>query len=143
MIQLVAQAGYSSSYSNVREGFYGQDTNAISYNLCRINMLLHNLKHDMFDIAHGDTLTEPKHSVLFDAIVSNRPYSIKWEGKDNPDLCVDPRFNPAGAIASKSKADLAFVLHVISRLTPTGTGAIVVFPGYSTAGEPSRRFAST
>lgn len=99
---------------NVRECFYGQEINLTIYNLARINMFLHDINFNRFDIALGDTLTDPKHWDYqpFDAIVSNPPYSIKWEGSDNPLLINDPRFAPAGILAPKSKADLAFVMHI-------------------------------
>ncbi|WP_066831742.1 type I restriction-modification system subunit M [Rufibacter ruber] len=116
---------------NVRQGFYGQEVNITTYNLCRINMFLHDINYEKFDIAHGDTLTEPKHwdDEPFDAIVSNPPYSIKWDGDANPLLINDPRFSPAGVLAPKSKADLAFTMHILSWLATSGTAAIVEFPG--------------
>jgi len=116
---------------NVRKGFFGQEINLTTYNLCRINMFLHDINYEKFDIAHGDTLTDPKHwnDEPFDAIVSNPPYSIHWEGDANPLLINDPRFSPAGVLAPKSKADLAFTMHMLSWLSPRGTAAIVEFPG--------------
>lgn len=116
---------------NVRLGFFGQEINLTTYNLCRINMFLHDIGFEKFDIAHGDTLTDPKHwdDEPFDAIVSNPPYSIRWEGDSNPVLINDPRFSPAGVLAPKSKADLAFTMHMLSWLSTTGTAAIVEFPG--------------
>lgn len=116
---------------NVRQGFFGQEVNITTYNLCRINMFLHDINYEKFDIAHGDTLTDPKHwdDEPFDAIVSNPPYSIKWEGDANPLLINDPRFAPAGVLAPKSKADLAFTLHMLHWLSTSGTAAIVEFPG--------------
>jgi type I restriction enzyme M protein len=116
---------------NVRLGFFGQEINITTYNLCRINMFLHDIDYDKFDIGHGDTLTNPLHwdDEPFEAIVSNPPYSIKWEGKDNPLLIDDPRFSPAGVLAPKSKADLAFIMHSLSWLATSGTAAIVCFPG--------------
>ena len=116
---------------NVRQGFFGQEINITTYNLCRINMFLHDIDYDKFDIAHGDTLTEPAHmnDEPFEAIVSNPPYSIKWEGDDNPVLINDPRFSPAGVLAPKSKADMAFIMHSLSWLATNGTAAIVCFPG--------------
>ena len=115
----------------VRLGFFGQEINLTTYNLCRINMFLHDIGFEKFDIAHGDTLTDPKHwdDEPFDAIVSNPPYSIRWEGDSNPVLINDPRFSPAGVLAPKSKADLAFTMHMLSWLSTTGTAAIVEFPG--------------
>jgi type I restriction enzyme M protein len=116
---------------NVRQGFFGQEINLSTYNLCRINMFLHDVNFEKFDIAHGNTLTEPKHwdDEPFDAIVSNPPYSIKWEGDANPLLINDHRFSPAGILAPKSKADLAFTMHILSWLSTSGTAAIVEFPG--------------
>jgi len=116
---------------NVRNGFYGQEINITTYNLCRINMFLHDIDFDKFDIAHGDTLTEPAHwdDEPFEAIVSNPPYSIKWEGDSSQILINDSRFSPAGVLAPKSKADLAFIMHSLSWLAPNGTAAIVCFPG--------------
>jgi len=116
---------------NVRQGFYGQEINITTYNLCRINMFLHDIGYDQFDIGHGDTLTEPMHwdDEPFEAIVSNPPYSIKWEGADNSLLINDERFSPAGVLAPKSKADLAFIMHSLSWLATNGTAAIVCFPG--------------
>ena len=116
---------------NVRMGFYGQEINLTTYNLCRINMFLHDINYNHFDVAHGDTLTDPNHwdDEPFDAIVSNPPYSIKWEGKNNPLLINDPRFLPAGVLAPPSKADLAFTMHMLSWLSTSGTAAIVEFPG--------------
>lgn len=116
---------------NVRQGFYGQEINITTYNLCRINMFLHDINYNNFDIGHGDTLTDPKHwdDEPFDAIVSNPPYSINWEGDANPVLINDPRFSPAGVLAPKSKADLAFTMHMLSWLSTSGTAAIVEFPG--------------
>jgi type I restriction enzyme M protein len=116
---------------NVHQGFYGQEINLTTYNLCRINMFLHDINYEKFNIAHGDTLTDPAHwdAEPFEAIVSNPPYSIKWEGDANPLLINDPRFAPAGVLAPKSKADLAFTLHILSWLAVNGTAAIVEFPG--------------
>ena len=114
-----------------RQGFYGQEINLTTYNLCRINMFLHDIDFDKFDIAHEDTLLSPQHwdDEPFEVIVSNPPYSIKWEGDDNPVLINDPRFSPAGVLAPKSKADLAFIMHSLAWLATNGTAAIVCFPG--------------
>jgi len=116
---------------NVRNGFYGQDENITAYNLCRINMFLHDINFDDFDIAHGDTLINPHHwdDEPFEAIVSNPPYSKKWAGKDNPLLINDPRYAPAGVLAPTSKSDFAFILHSLAWLAASGTAAIVCFPG--------------
>lgn len=115
----------------VRNGFYGQEINITTYNLCRINMFLHDIGYEKFDIAHGDTLKAPAHwdDEPFEAIVSNPPYSIPWDGSDNPILINDPRFSPAGVLAPKSKADMAFIMHSLSWLANNGTAAIVCFPG--------------
>lgn len=116
---------------NVRQGFFGQEINLTTYNLCRINMFLHDINYNRFDMAHGDTLVNPKHwdDEPFDAIVSNPPYSIKWDGDANPMMINDSRFSPAGVLAPKSKADLAFTMHMLSWLSTSGTAAIVEFPG--------------
>lgn len=116
---------------HVRQGFYGQEINITTYNLCRINMFLHDIDYDKFNIANEDTLIAPQHwdDEPFEVIVSNPPYSIKWEGDDNPVLINDPRFSPAGVLAPKSKADLAFIMHSLSWLATNGTAAIVCFPG--------------
>lgn len=116
---------------NVTKGFFGQEINITTYNLCRINMFLHDINYEKFDIAHGDTLMDPKHGddEPFEAIVSNPPYSIKWEGSDNPLLINDERFEGPGVLAPKSYADLAFTLHILRWLAVNGTAAIVEFPG--------------
>jgi len=116
---------------NVRQGFFGQEINITTYNLCRINMFLHDIDYDKFDIRHADTLMDPLHwdDEPFEAIVSNPPYSIKWDGDSNSLLINDPRFSPAGVLAPKSKADLAFIMHSLSWLATSGTAAIVCFPG--------------
>lgn len=112
-------------------GFYGQEINLTTYNLARINMFLHDVNYAKFSMAHGDTLIDPQHwdDEPFEAIVSNPPYSIKWEGDANPLLINDERFAPAGVLAPKSRADLAFTLHMLSWLAVDGTAAIVEFPG--------------
>ena len=116
---------------NVRQGFFGQEINLTTYNLCRINMFLHDINFEKFDIALGDTLIDPAHidEAPFDAVVSNPPYSVKWPGKNNPLLINDPRYAPAGVLAPPSKADLAFTMHILSSLSVDGTAAIVEFPG--------------
>ena len=128
---LLLKAAKILSRDMVRQGFFGQEINLTTYNLCRINMFLHDIDYDKFDIAHGDTLTDPKHwdDEPFEVIVSNPPYSIKWEGDGNATLINDPRFSPAGVLAPKSKADLAFIMHSLSWLATDGTAAIVCFPG--------------
>ena len=116
---------------NVRLGFFGQEVNLTTYNLARINMFLHDINYERFDLAHGDTLLDPAHwdDEPFEAIVSNPPYSIQWDGDSNPLLINDPRYAPAGVLAPKSKADLAFTMHMLSWLAVTGTAAIVQYPG--------------
>lgn len=116
---------------NVRIGFYGQELNRTTYNLARINMFLHDINFSKFSIEHGDTLLDPKHydEEPFQAIVSNPPYSTRWIGADDPTLINDPRFAPAGVLAPKTKADLAFVMHILHWLATDGTAAIVEFPG--------------
>lgn len=115
----------------VQNGFYGQEKNITTYNLCRINMFLHDIGFDKFDIACEDTLTHPQHwdDEPFELIVSNPPYSIKWVGDEDATLINDPRFSPAGVLAPKSKSDMAFIMHALSWLAPNGTAAIVCFPG--------------
>ena len=111
--------------------YFGQEVNPTTYNLCRINMFLHNVNFDNFDIRLEDTLLKPQHmsDAPFDAIVSNPPYSLKWDGKDNPILINDERYAPAGVLAPKSAADLAFTMHMLWHLSEQGTAAIVEFPG--------------
>ncbi len=116
---------------NVRNGFFGQEINLTTYNLCRINMFLHDIGYDKFNIACEDTLLSPQHwdDEPFEVIVSNPPYSIKWAGDENPLLINDPRYSPAGVLAPKSKADFAFIMHSLSWLATNGTASIVCFPG--------------
>ncbi len=128
---LLLQSAKILGKDNVRQGFFGQEINLTTYNLCRINMFLHDVGFDKFDIAHGDTLTNPIHEndEPFEVIVSNPPYSIRWDGDANPILINDPRFSPAGVLAPKSKADLAFIMHCLAWLATNGAAAIVCFPG--------------
>ena len=128
---LLLQVNKIFGADKVRTGFFGQEINITTYNLCRINRFLHNINYEHFDIQCGDTLLEPKHwdDEPFDVIVSNPPYSIKWVGEDDATLINDPRFAPAGVLAPKSKADLAFAMHMLAWLSETGTAAIVEFPG--------------
>lgn len=116
--------------NNVRQGFFGQEINITTFNLARINMFLHDINYEKFNLVHWDTLKNPWHwdEEPFEAIVSNPPYSINWEGDANPLLINDPRFSPAGVLAPKSKADLAFTMHMLSWLATNGTAAIVEFP---------------
>jgi type I restriction enzyme M protein len=115
----------------IEDGFFGQEINHTTYNLARMNMFLHNINYDKFNIQLGNTLIDPHFldDKPFDAIVSNPPYSVKWIGSDDPTLINDERFAPAGVLAPKSKADFAFVLHALSNLSPRGRAAIVCFPG--------------
>ncbi len=128
---LLLQSAKILGKDNVRQGFFGQEINLTTYNLCRINMFLHDVGFDKFDIAHGDTLTNPIHEndEPFEVIVSNPPYSIRWDGDANTILINDPRFSPAGVLAPKSKADLAFIMHCLAWLATNGAAAIVCFPG--------------
>ncbi len=125
----------------VEEGFFGQEINHTTYNLARMNMFLHNINYDKFNIQLGDALTEPRFGDdrPFDAIVSNPPYSVKWIGSDDPTLINDDRFAPAGVLAPKSKADFAFVLHALSYLSGKGRAAIVCFPGIFYRGGAERK----
>lgn len=128
---LLLQAIKVLGKNNIKKGFYGQEKNPTTYNLCRINMFLHDIDYDKFSIACEDTLTDPQHwdDEPFDVIVSNPPYSVKWDGDDNPLLINDQRFAPAGVLAPKGKADLAFVMHMLSWLSTDGVASIVCFPG--------------
>lgn len=125
----------------VKNGFFGQEINITTYNLCRINMFLHDVGFDKFDIACEDTLISPQHwdDEPFDLIVSNPPYSIKWAGSDNPLLINDPRFSPAGVLAPKGNADFAFIMHSLSWLSTSGTAAIVCFPGIMYRGKAEQK----
>lgn len=128
---LLLQAKKQFDEHIIEEGFFGQEINHTTYNLARMNMFLHNINYDKFNIQRGDTLTQPhfQDDKPFDAIVSNPPYSVKWIGSDDPTLINDDRFAPAGVLAPKSKADFAFVLHALSYLSAKGRAAIVCFPG--------------
>ena len=128
---LLLQAKKQFDEHIIEDGFYGQEINHTTYNLARMNMFLHNVNYDKFDIALGNTLLDPQFGdeKPFDAIVSNPPYSINWIGNDDPTLINDERFAPAGVLAPKSKADFAFVLHALSYLSSRGRAAIVCFPG--------------
>ena len=127
---LLLQLGKVKGFDKV-DNFFGQEINRTTYNLSRINMFLHGVPYDRFDIACEDTLLHPQHwdEQPMDAIVSNYPYSIKWVGEDDPTLINDPRFAPAGVLAPKSKADLAFLMHITNWLSSDGTAAVVSFPG--------------
>lgn len=116
---------------NIERGFYGQEIDLTTYNLCRINMFLHNIEFDKFSIVREDTLLSPQHwdDQPFELIVSNPPFSVPWEGDKNPLLINDPRFSPAGVLAPASKGDMAFIMHSLSWLASNGAAAIVCFPG--------------
>lgn len=128
---LLLQAKKQFDQHIIEDGFYGQEINHTTYNLARMNMFLHNVNYDKFDITLGDTLIDPKHDNFkpFDAIVSNPPYSVKWIGSGDPTLINDERYAPASVLAPKSKADFAFILHSLSYLSAKGRAAIVCFPG--------------
>lgn len=128
---LLLQAIKVLGKNNVKKGFYGQEKNITTYNLCRINMFLHDVDFDKFSIACDDTLTSPQHwdDEPFDVIVSNPPYSLPWSGADNPLLINDPRFSPAGVLAPRKNADFAFIMHSLAWLSSTGVASIVCFPG--------------
>ena len=128
---LLLQARKQFEEHKIQDGFWGQEINHTTYNLARMNMFLHNINYDKFDISLGDTLLNPRYGDQkpFDAIVSNPPYSVNWIGSDDPTLINDDRFAPAGVLAPKSKADFAFVLHALSYLSARGRAVIVCFPG--------------
>ncbi|WP_143823653.1 type I restriction-modification system subunit M, partial [Mycoplasmopsis agassizii] len=129
---------------NVR-GFDGQEINLTTYNLARINMFLHDINFGKFNLTYGDTLTHPSAShnkpSNYEAIVSNPPYSVKWDGNANGLLTNDDRFKGPGVLAPKSKGDFAFVMHILHLLSVQGTAAIVEFPGtlYRTGAEEKIR----
>ena len=128
---LLLKAAKILDLNKIKDGFYGQEKNITTKNLATINMFLHGIDYDQFDIARGDTLVDPKHwdDEPFDVIVSNPPYSVSWEGSDNISLTTDPRFSPAGVLAPKGKADMAFIMHMLAWLAEGGTASIVCFPG--------------
>ena len=138
---LLLQSAKILGKHNVRQGYFGQENNLTIYNLCRINMFLHDIGYDKFNIGYGDTLAKPLHwdDEPFEVIVSNPPYSIKWDGDANPLLINDPRFSPAGVLAPKSKADYAFIMHSLKWLAANGTAAIVCFPGILYRGSAERK----
>ena len=138
---LLLQARRLFEEDRIQEGFYGQEVNLTTYNLARMNMFLHGINYEKFDIQLGDTLLDPRHTAEkpFDAIVSNPPYSISWVGSDDPTLINDERFAPAGVLAPRSKADFAFILHVVNYLSARGRAAVVCFPGIFYRGGAERK----
>ena len=138
---LLLQAKKHFDDHHIEKGFFGQEVNHTTYNLARMNMFLHNINYDKFNLMLGDTLREPqlRDEEPFDAIVSNPPYSVKWIGSDDPTLINDDRFAPAGILAPKSKADFAFVLHALSYLSGKGRAALVCFPGIFYRGGAEQR----
>lgn len=138
---LLLQAKKHFDQHLIQDGFFGQEINHTTYNLARMNMFLHNVNYDKFNIQLGNTLEEPHFADdrPFDAIVSNPPYSVKWIGSDDPTLINDERFAPAGVLAPKSKADFAFVLHALNYLSSKGRAAIVCFPGIFYRGGAEQR----
>ena len=138
---LLLKAAKILGRDHVRHGFYGQEINLTTYNLCRINMFLHDIGYEKFSIAHGDTLLDPQHwdDEPFEVIVSNPPYSIAWVGDENPLLINDQRFSPAGVLAPRAKADMAFIMHSLSWLAANGTAAIVCFPGITYRGGAEKK----
>lgn len=126
---------------NIQYGIFGQDNDIVAYNMCRLNMFLHDIDTYKLHIALGDTLTDPqfKDELPFDVIVSNPPYSIKWKGKSDPNLIKDPRFSKAGVLAPKDKADFAFIMHMLSWLSDDGRAAIICFPGVLYRGGVERK----
>lgn len=128
---LLLQAKRHFDDHTIEDGFFGQEINYTTYNLARMNMFLHNVNYDKFNIQNGNTLENPRFldERPFDAIVSNPPYSVRWKGSDDPTLINDDRFAAAGVLAPKSKADFAFVLHALHYLSAKGRAAIVCFPG--------------
>lgn len=110
--------------ANVRK-FYGQELTSTTYNLARMNMLLHDVSYQNFDIRNDDTLENPRHlDIKFDAVVANPPYSANWSA--DPKFLDDERFSAYGKLAPKSKADFAFVQHMIYQLDDKGTMAVVL-----------------
>lgn len=138
---LLLQARRLFEEDRIQEGFYGQEVNLTTYNLARMNMFLHGINYDKFNIQLGDTLLDPKHleEKPFDAIVSNPPYSISWVGAEDPTLINDERFAPAGVLAPRSKADFAFILHAVNHLSARGRAAVVCFPGIFYRGAAERK----
>lgn len=138
---LLLQARRLFEEDRIQEGFYGQEVNLTTYNLARMNMFLHGINYEKFDIQLGDTLLDPRHTAEkpFDAIVSNPPYSISWVGSDDPTLINDERFAPAGVLAPRSKADFAFILHAVNYLSARGRAAVVCFPGIFYRGGAERK----
>ena len=107
--------------------FYGQELNRTTYNLARMNMILHDIHYRKFDIKNEDTIENPQHlNRRFEAVVANPPFSTHWKGKDNPLNSTDERFSQYGRLAPKTKADYAFVQHMFYQLADNGTMAVVL-----------------
>lgn len=105
--------------------FYGQELNRTTYNLCRMNMILHDIHFSRFDIQQEDTLEHPQHlDMRFEAVVANPPFSAQWSA--NPLFMTDDRFSQYGKLAPSSKADFAFVQHMVHQLADNGTMAVVL-----------------
>ena len=138
---LLMQSAKIIGKDNITKGFFGQEKNITTHNLCRMNMFLHGINYNKFNIACGDTLMNPQHlsDIPFEVIVSNPPYSIHWEGDDNPILINDERFAPAGVLAPKKNADFAFILHSLYSLATNGVASIVCFPGIMYRGKAEQK----
>ncbi len=115
-----------SEYTDVKS-YYGQELNPTTYNLARMNMILHGVRFDKFTIRQGNTLTTDMHEDLkAEAIVANPPFSAQWKGDTDPVLAQDDRFMQYGRLAPKSAADYAFVTHMLHHLADNGTMAVVL-----------------
>lgn len=116
-------------YINVA-AYFGQELNPTTHNLARMNMILHGVHFDNFSIRQGDTLTDDMHIDLkAEAVVANPPFSAKWKSDQDPALVYDERFSQYGRLAPKSKADYAFVTHMLYHLADNGTMAVVLLHG--------------
>lgn len=106
-------------------GFYGQELNRTTYNLARMNMILHGVHYRKFDLKQEDTLERPQHDgMTFEAVVANPPFSANWSA--DPQFTTDDRFSTFGGLPPESKADYAFVLHMIHHLADNGTMAVIL-----------------
>ena len=128
---LLLQAKENFDARLVEDGFWGQEVNRPTHILARMNMFLHDVSYNKFEIALGNTLTSPQFGddKPFDAIVCNPPYSMRWVGEDDPTLINDDRFSAAGVLPPSSQADYAFILHALNYLSAKGRATIVCFPG--------------